>query len=279
MPEPFVLIIGAADTGRAPMAAALLGRLAARQGLAWSVGSAGVVGHDGDPAEPEARSAMLALGLDIGGHLARSLSPELAAAAAVCVAIDSGVARVVRASFPDQSVVTLGELAGSPRNIPDPFRMAMGAWLQYAGEIEALLRAGMPRLRALVEQQAGAGEGVQPGADEPAGGRSAEAGPGEPGPERQAALERAVRLLSLAADMPGVVDGAGAAAQLAADLAILEEPQTADDLARPYVALIRARLAPTAPQGEPARALAAAVARLRGPIAPADLEALARAFA
>lgn len=270
MDERLVLIIGAADTGRAPMAAALLARMAAHQGLGWTIASAGVVGHDGDPAEPEARSAMVTLGLDIDGHTARSLSDELAAAAAVLVAVESGVARVLRARHPDATTVSLGELAGRARDIPDPFRMQMGAWVQYAGEIEALLRAGLPRLRALLDGAPG-GAQAAPGAGE---------GPAPaPDPARLAAVERATRLLGLVADLPGVVDWAGAGAQLAADLALLEAPQRADDLARPYVALLRARLGPAAPAPPAARALAAAVDRLRAPISPADLEALARASA
>lgn len=270
MSPRLVLIVGAADTGRAPMAAALLGRMAARQGLDWSVESAGVVGHDGDPAEPEARSAMLALGLDIAGHRARSLSPDLAAAAAALVAVEGGVARALRARDPALAAVTLGELAGRPRDIPDPFRMQLGAWLQYAGEIEALLRAGLPRLRAIV---AGGGDEARPAA--PAPGPTPVA---TPSPERIAAVERVGRLLALVADMPAVLDWAAALAQLETDLAALADPQGPDDLARPYVALVRAKLNAGAgpPAGAAARALAAAVARLRAPIVPADLEALTR---
>lgn len=263
MSEPLVLIVGAADTGRAPMAAALLGRMLAAHGLGLRVASAGVVGHDGDPAEPEARSAMLALGLELDGHLARSLSDELAGEATVLVAVASGVAHVVRARHPDATVVTLGELAGRARDLPDPFRMQLGAWLQYAGEIEALLRAGLPRLRSLVE-------GQLPVAPEPA------AAP-QPAPDegRRAAVERAVRLLSLAAELPGVIDWPAARAQLALELAVLEVAQADDDLARPYVALLRARLPADGPPAPAvAQALAAAVGRLRSPILAADLQAL-----
>ncbi|HMQ35040.1 MAG TPA: low molecular weight phosphatase family protein [Chloroflexaceae bacterium] len=274
MSDVLVLIVGAADTGRAPMAAALLARLAAQGGLAWGVASAGVVGHDGDPAEPEARSALLTLGLDLEGHVARSLSDELAAAAAALVAVESGIARVLRARYPGRPTATLGELAGRARDIPDPFRMHLGAWLTYAGEIEALLRAGLPRLRRLVE--GGPSAAAPP---EPAGG-AVEAAPAvvTPSPERLAAIGRAGRLLALAADLPGALDWAGARAQLEADLALLEAPLMGDDLARPYVALLRARLAglPGAPAEGLARAMAAAVGRLRAPVAPADLEALAR---
>ncbi|MBX0328509.1 low molecular weight phosphatase family protein, partial [Oscillochloris sp. ZM17-4] len=126
---PLILIIGAADTGRAPMAATLLRRLLHRRGLEWPVASAGVVGHDDQPAQTEARDAIAFLNLDISHHQARSLSEELAGSARVLLAIDSGVARVLHARYPEATIVSLGALAGRQRDVPDPFRMQAGAWL------------------------------------------------------------------------------------------------------------------------------------------------------
>lgn len=269
MNDALILFIGAADTGRAPMAAALLRRLLRRHDLRARVASAGVVGHDGDPAEPEARDAMLALGLDINDHAARSLSDELVAEAGLLVAVEAGVARAVRSRHPDAEVLTLGGLAGRARDIPDPFRMQVGAWMHYAGEIEALLAAGLPRIRALLE---GAPAAPQP----PAPSHGPSLAPPAPAhaAARLAAVERVARLLALAAELPDVLDWDSASRQIAADLAAMERPLAPDDLARPYVALVRALLAlaparPTAPQ---AAALQAAVSRLRAPIGPADLD-------
>ncbi|MEI8167395.1 MAG: low molecular weight phosphatase family protein [Chloroflexales bacterium] len=273
MIERLVLIVGGADTGRAPMAAALLERIVARQALGWTVESAGVVGHDGDPAETEARAALLVLGLDLSAHRARSLTAELAQAARVRVAIDSGVARVLQANYSTLSIATLGGLAGRARDIPDPFRMQVGAWLQYAGEIEALLLAGLPRLRALV-----AGEAVREEAAAPVPPSQPEPPPA-PQPrqsERLAAGERASRILGLVADLPGVMNWVAARAQIEADLALMEIPLVPGDLARPYVALVRALLTLTAvpPTAAQVAALRSAVRRLRAPITPADLEAV-----
>ena len=106
MSEPLILIVGAADTGRAPMAVALLRRMLRRQGAPWRVESAGVVGHDDDPAEPEARDALLAMGLDLSAHTARSLSDALVAEARLLVAVESGVGRVVRARYPAAQLST-----------------------------------------------------------------------------------------------------------------------------------------------------------------------------
>ncbi|MBC8074483.1 MAG: low molecular weight phosphatase family protein, partial [Chloroflexales bacterium] len=148
MKQITILIVGGAATGRVPMTVALLGRLLEQRGLAWEVAAAGVVAHDDAAAEVEARDAMLALGLHISAYRAHSITDEMVAAAAVLIAVDSGTARVIYARYPEAAArtVTLGELAGRARDIPDPFRMQVGAWITYAREIESLLKAGLARL-------------------------------------------------------------------------------------------------------------------------------------
>src|SRR5687768_12089984 len=153
-----ILLGGASDTGRAPMAAALLRRLLNARSADWVVESCGVLGHDGAVAEVEARDTMVHMGLDIAEHLARSLDDDLAARAALIITIDRGTALVIRARFPAAAARTysLGELAGRARDIPDPFRMQIGAWMTYAREIEGMLQAAMPRI---VELMPGTEEG------------------------------------------------------------------------------------------------------------------------
>jgi protein-tyrosine-phosphatase len=266
---PLILIIGAADTGRAPMAAALLRRMLQRRSLDWAVASAGVVGHDNAPAEPEARDAMAALNLDISSHQARSLSEELAATARVLVAIDSGVARVLVARRLAVPVVGLGDLAGRRRDIPDPFRMQVGAWLSYAREIEQLLGAGLDRLIAMIGDQA------PPAAPQPP------APAEQPGPERLAAIERCLRILALLDELPDLIAWPNARQQIESSLQALAAPASAHDLAQPYTALLQAMLAmnqaPPSP-GQRTR-LRNAIARLHAAIAPADLEALSASLA
>lgn len=262
-----ILLIGGADTGRAPMAAALLQRLLAARGYAWSVGSAGVLGHDGAPAEREARDTMAHMGLDIHSHEARSLSPDLAEQAALLIALDRGAALVLRSRFAEaqERIHTLGELAEQPRDIPDPFRMQIGAWMTYAREIEALLIAALPRIIAL--------SGAPQIPPQPAG----DAQP----PARGAAAGRIARILALADEMPDVVDWAAARGQIGAELErIAADPRDPSDLALAYVGLLRAALALTATPGPAQRAaLREATDRLDAPIAQADLDRLAAQLA
>jgi protein-tyrosine-phosphatase len=259
-----VLIIGASDTGRAPIAAALLSRRVAQRGLGWAVESAGVVGHDGEPAQPEARATMAHLGLTLDEHLARSLSDELVAGADLLLAIDSGTARVLRARFPEATtrVAVLGDLAGRQRDIPDPFRMQVGAWIAYARELDALLADATPRIADLLRQDAPA--------TEPA-----------PHTARRAAqaplLGRIDQLLRLAAEMPGVIDWAAASKQIAADLGAATADETGDAQTAAYVALLRDALAATPAPPNPGQlgALREAFGKLAAPIVQDDVAWLA----
>lgn len=276
---PLILIVGAADTGRAPMAAALLRRLLVQRGLGWRVESAGILGHDGDPAEAEARSAMTALGLDLSMHQARSLLDALVEAATLLVVVDSGTARVVRMRYPDAPVATLGELAGRQRDIPDPFRMQIGAWLSYANEIERLLKEGLERLMALVGGRSAAQDTTprtQPPPATPPEALPSAAGSGAEA--RSSALSRCERLLTMLRDMPALLEWANVRRGLEAEVnAASEHTLVAGDLVQSYAAMLLALLglAGTMPTAGQIELLLRAVERLKRPIDQATLTALA----
>lgn len=259
-----ILLVGASDTGRAPMAAALLRRLIDQHSLPWLVESAGVLGHEGAPAQIEARDTMALLGLDLADHTARALTEHLVAGAALLLALDAGIARVLRERFPTGRVVALGELAGVHRDIPDPFRMQIGAWMTYARELERLLEHALPRLRELLPH------------DRPSDLPAPPAGPAEPGAASQAGVvQRLTRLLLVAGDFPGVVDWRAASAQIERDLQMaVREP---GDLAVAYLGLLRAALAMshTPPSPGQLAALAGAIARLERPLRRQDVDELA----
>jgi protein-tyrosine-phosphatase len=274
--QPSILVVGGADTGRAPMTVALLRRLLSQASLEWHVASAGVTGHDNEPAELEARDAMLTLGLDISEHRARSLSDELVAEATILLTLDKGTARVVQARYPDaaERVVTLGELAVRSRDIPDPFRMQVGAWVSYAHEIDELLRLGLDRLLARMR-----GEALPepPPAHETASHAEAPEAPAaslpaaalEDSTQREAAVERCTGLLRMLRDMPEVVDWSPARQRLAEELqAASDISLQPGDMAQAYVAMLRALLdmQQTPPNAARCQTLHDAVEHLRHPI-------------
>ena len=253
-----ILLVGAADTGRAPMAAALLRRLLAAHSGDWSVGSAGVLGHDGAPAETEARDTMVHMSLDIGAHQARSIDDALVEHAALIIAIDSGTGLVLRARYPRSAtrVYLLGELAGRKRDVPDPFRMELGAWMTYARELDAMLQAALPKIIEI----------ATPASPTPA--PAAPAGTPRLAAERLAAAGQIAQLLQVAAQMPGVVDWRVARGRVESYLGAIPAPADPADLAAAYVGLLRAALAlvPLEPTAGQFAALGRAVERLNEPI-------------
>jgi protein-tyrosine-phosphatase len=281
---PTILIVGAADTGRAPMTAALLRRLLDQRGRDDLIESAGILGHDGDPATSEAIQTMEQIGIDIEDHVARSLSNELAEQAVLLIAIDSGVARVARTRFPDvaERIVTLGNLAGRQRDIPDPFKMQLGAWLAYAREIETLLREAMPRILAALGVSAT--PAVEAAAIQPDSTAVSEAAVSAVPTEvpsaaaslpvaRAAAIERMSQLLLLTERMPMVVDWLAARAQIDQDLNECLQPLNPGDLGPALAGAIRSALSNRAatPLPKESAALREAVELLRSPVSAAAL--------
>jgi protein-tyrosine phosphatase len=292
-----ILLCGAADTGRAPMAAALLRRLLETRPHDWVVESCGVLGHDGAVAEVEARDTMVHMGLDIGEHLARSLDDDLAARAALIITLDCGTALVVRERFPVAATRThsLGDLAGRARDIPDPFRMQIGAWMTYAREIEGMLQAALPRIVELMpaakdegrrtkdegqitdDQRPTTGDARAKDEGEPATNENPVPSPQFSAPERADAAMRIAQLLQIAAQMPGVIDWAAARARIESDLVpIAAAPRDAADLIAAYAGLLRAALAllPATPTPGQIAALQRAANRLGQPIGQAELNEL-----
>lgn len=265
-----ILIVGGADTGRAPMAAALLRRLLVQRGWDATVESAGVLAHIDDEPDREAKEAMLVFDLDLHGHRARMLDDAIMAPATVVIAVDSGIMRIIRMRFPTVTVriISLGELANQQRNIPDPSRMPLGAWLVYAREIEALLQQGLETLHTFLSgsEPPPAPVPVPPSAAAPAA-------PPLPA-ERRTAIERIERLLTTVAELPEIIDWARVRQQIEEALrAAGELPLAADEPVRVYTALLIGSLAmaPVPPTAAWLATMRTRVGRLRDQVDMDDL--------
>ncbi|MBO9324047.1 MAG: protein tyrosine phosphatase [Roseiflexus sp.] len=268
MNTPLIVIVGAADTGRAPLTAALLRRMLLQRTIDARVESAGVLGHDNDPASPDALAVAEHLSLDLSTHRARSLSADLVDAASLLLAVDRGTARVARLRFPqaEARIHTLGELAGCDRDIPDPFKMQIGPWLIYAREIERLLHQALPRIVAFLPEV----PTVSTDSELPAPSQVV-------AEERRAAAKRTAQLLDLMTHIPGIVEWSTAREQVETTIALAQAYQAgASDLIAAYGALLRAALTLTPPIPGTAHlaALRDAIARLEQPITSEDVGSL-----
>jgi protein-tyrosine phosphatase len=122
-----VLVVCVGNVCRSPMGAALLaerlrGRPSAR------VASAGLAALVGRPAEPEAVALMAERGLDLSGHRATQVTPELLAAHDLVLVMEAGQVRAVEALAPAMRgrVHRLGRFGDF--DVPDPFQQPRAAF-------------------------------------------------------------------------------------------------------------------------------------------------------
>ncbi len=199
-----IIVVGGADTGRAPMTAALLRRHLLEHGSDWSVESAGVLGHDGDSWQPETKIALENLSIVAPEHTARSLTAAMVKAADLLLTVDRGTGRALELRFATSSYKTLPDLAGTAREVPDPFRMTLDAWIVYGRELDGQLKAALPAILRLVQRgQPGAAGPATPPATAPAA-----PGAHHPAEDRLRVLVRGI------AGIPELIDWARARAAI-----------------------------------------------------------------
>lgn len=118
---PRILLICSGNTCRSPMAEAIL-KSKAPDGD-WEISSAGLFAAEGSPATREAGAALEEMGLNIGGHRSRRLTPSLAEAADLLIAMEGWQADELCARYPHcrGHIFTLAELAGGGNDVADPY--------------------------------------------------------------------------------------------------------------------------------------------------------------
>lgn len=259
-----IMVVGGADTGRAPMVAVLLRHQFSAENV--QIASSGVLGHDDDTWQPEARIALQHLGYQPSEHIARSLTEEMLADSNLVLAIDRGVARALELRF-NSSPLILPDLAGSSHEVPDPFRMPLDSWLIYARDLDAQIRKAVPKIRERL--------GMLNTATEPASSIASEPFQSEP-----AAIHRLRILVDGIAGLPEIIDWQRARAAMQEVLQTLTTPSGAGDLRPAAVAMLQGVLG----QGsEPLSANQLSILReattvLNGPIDASTLSQLAGAI-
>lgn len=141
--KPLVLVVGSTDTGRTPIAAALLRKALGPQVI---VRTAGVLSHAGEAATPEAQLAVEQIGLDISRHISRPLHHEEHGQAELLLALDRGTELVLATEFPnDPRIACLSELAELP-DVLDPHRMPLGVWIAVLRQLDDHVRGALDQI-------------------------------------------------------------------------------------------------------------------------------------
>lgn len=117
-----ILTVCVGNICRSPMAEAELRERLRRRGVQATVESAGIAALVGKPADPTSQELMLARGIDISGHRARQLTPELIRSFELILVMEADQQRAVEDILPSARgrVHRIGRWGSF--DVPDPYR-------------------------------------------------------------------------------------------------------------------------------------------------------------
>ena len=126
------LFVCTANICRSPMAAALLASRRPRP----LVASAGIAALQGEPADPDAVAVLAELGVDLRGHVARQLTPELATGFDLILVMEQRQQRAVEWMVPVARgrVQLLGRFGGF--EVDDPYGGGRDAFRRSLAQIQ-----------------------------------------------------------------------------------------------------------------------------------------------
>lgn len=143
-----LLFVCTGNTCRSPLAEVIARRELASRGITHvRVGSAGTHAWPDAPASDGSMLVALEQGLDLSGHRARPLTPELVEEARLILTMSASHRDHAEAMGGGGRTALLGGYAsGRARGIADPFGGDLEAYRQAFADIEAEVRAALDRL-------------------------------------------------------------------------------------------------------------------------------------
>jgi protein-tyrosine phosphatase len=141
-----ILVVCVGNICRSPMAEALLKR-DMRGNDEFTVESAGLGALVGHPASEHSVELMRELGLDISGHRARQIHPDMVQAADLVLVMEAGHKRAIDDADPTArgKIQRLGEW--QDKDILDPYRRPRAAYEVALEDIQAGVASWVERLK------------------------------------------------------------------------------------------------------------------------------------
>ena len=151
--SPLVLVICTGNVCRSPLAAALLADRLSREGYpSIRVESAGTHVARPAPPLPYVVQVLAERGIDISGHRARLVTPEMLRRAALVLVMEKAQADHLRALAPEVSpqLRRFSEIVGEEYDIRAPYQGSLWAHRLLAEELAGLVDAGWHQVVAWV---------------------------------------------------------------------------------------------------------------------------------
>lgn len=148
-----IMFVCTGNLCRSPMAVGLLRQRLAEKKLEgrYQVISTGVWAVEGRPASENAVAVMAERGIDISGHVARTITAADVAEAELILVMSREHAEVIGSMWPQYrwKVHRLSEMAGKRRDLLDPYGGPIEEYRTCADTIEEYLDAGLRRILKL----------------------------------------------------------------------------------------------------------------------------------
>jgi len=142
-----IIFVCTGNTCRSPMAAALAAAIFEREGLKISVSSCGVGAYGNCSASQNAVAAMNLERINLSAHKSRLAASEILENAALVLTMTRAHLSHVKRICPAANAFTLGEYAGIPSDISDPFGGSLDEYCACASQIKNLLENCIEKIR------------------------------------------------------------------------------------------------------------------------------------
>jgi protein-tyrosine-phosphatase len=143
---PKLLFVCTANICRSPMAVGLFSKILKDKNTygKWIIESAGTWALEGQPAAAGSQAVMKDKGLDISGHIARSVNQEIIQSSDLIITMESGQKESLCMEFSEYAdrIYLLSEMTDQKQDIEDPYGGVFSEYELAASEIEEFLLKG-----------------------------------------------------------------------------------------------------------------------------------------